>query len=88
MIKWIKKCFQKIKEQEANFLEDEKIELTRRLDQLTNEMISSKCAIKEFENCSNECIHFNEGSVFLMDSFAHLTKKYLMIRPSCKLWRN
>ena len=85
---WIKKYFQKIKKQEANFLEDEKIELTRRLDQLTNEMMLSKCAIKEFKNCSNECIHFNEGSVFLMDSFGYFTKKYLMIRPSCKLWRN
>ena len=88
MIKWIKKYFQKAKEQEANFLEDEKIELTRRLDQLTNEMISSKCAIKEFENCSNECIHFNEGSVFLLGNSYVISDKYLMIRPSCKLWRN
>jgi len=84
---WIKKYFQKTKEQEANFLKDEKIELTRRLDQITNEMLSSKCAIHEFKNCSNECIHFKEGSIFLFENSYFISDQYIMVRPSCKLWR-
>jgi hypothetical protein len=86
-LKKIKNYLQKSKEKNNNFLQDEKIELTKRLDQLTNEMLSAKCAINGFKNCSNECIHFNEGSVFLLENVYHVSDKYLMIRPICKLWR-
>jgi hypothetical protein len=86
----IKKYFKKIREKETESLENQKIMLTKRLDQLTDEMLASKCAINNFENCSNECIHFNIGSIFLLDekNIYTFNNKYFMIRPSCKLWRN
>ncbi|MBT3298490.1 hypothetical protein HN385_06195 [archaeon] len=80
--KWFKNQLQKSREKETKEFENQKIELTKRLDQLTNEMLASKCAINNFKNCSIECIHFNPGSVFLISGIGYASKE-----PSCKLWR-
>ena len=81
-IKKIKRYLQEQRELKSKELENEKIELTKRLDQLTDEMLSTKCAIHNFENCSIECTHFNPGSVFLISGIGYASKE-----PSCKLWR-
>jgi hypothetical protein len=79
---FIKRYFKKIREKETKDLENQKIILTRRMNQIIEEMLSTKCAIHNFENCSIECTHFNPGLVFLINGIGYASKN-----PSCKLWK-
>lgn len=72
-----KKMFADIARSETEYY---KAKSKEHLTRLVNEMVASPCAVRDMDNCSNACVHFQTGKT-TPTNFG-----YWLVKPRCKLW--
>jgi len=76
-----------LREQERDRVEREgevKLEAKRRA------MEEQPCAVRNWERCSRECVHFNPGRGYASSYYAESLAFYYIVAqsPGCRLWGN
>lgn len=50
-------------------------------------MLSKPCAINDMNKCTDECVHFQNGYLYLFPGLTGGTMMELIEYPKCKMWR-
>jgi len=87
------KIFKKLKEkkkarqeEQSKLMEENKAFAGERVARRRAEMLNKKCPVRNWEKCTEYCVHFREGDISFWPGFEGTYGEWVPWFPKCKLW--